>query len=270
MRKDAAHSLDELVDAVRAGSKYAHISEELIRNIGARELATRRTLKDAVKATRNKLHQVAGAYLSSPIDYATALADLRRVVASGDKEALRQACKTIMRSHASTQERLDILDQFYSIILAGLPEVHVVIDVACGFNPLAIPWMPLGKIEYHAYDIYADMIGFINDFFKLIDMRGKAEVRDVVQSPPDRKADLAFVLKTLPCLEQLDKSASLRLLDTLDADHIVVSYPVHSLGGARKGMLANYERHFHQLIQATNWAVKQFEFESELVFLIGK
>jgi len=57
--------LDELVQAVLASPKYRAISEELIRSIGARELSARRGMKEAVKATKNKLHQVAGAYLDA-------------------------------------------------------------------------------------------------------------------------------------------------------------------------------------------------------------
>jgi 16S rRNA (guanine(1405)-N(7))-methyltransferase len=259
-----------LVNAVRAGAKYAQISEALIRDIGARELTARRTLKDAVKATRNKLHQVGGAYLGASIDYSGALEELRRAKDAHDAHALRQACRSAMRMHASTRERLGILDQFYSTILSGLPGVHVVLDIACGLNPLAIPWMPLNEIEYHAYDVYEDMVDFINGFLKLIDVNGGAEVCDVMQSPPARKADLALLLKTLPCLEQIDKSAGFRLLNAIHADHVVVSFPVHSLGGARKGMLANYERHFHQLARQADWAVRRFEFKSELAFLIRK
>ena len=62
--------LDQLVNLVRSGSKYRHISAVLIRNVGSRDLEKRRNLKEAVKATRNKLHQVGAAYQESAIPYA--------------------------------------------------------------------------------------------------------------------------------------------------------------------------------------------------------
>src|SRR5262245_15507029 len=68
--------LDELVQAVLASPKYRAISEELIRVIGARELSARRGMKEAVKATKNKLHQIAGAYLDARPPYDQWLAQL--------------------------------------------------------------------------------------------------------------------------------------------------------------------------------------------------
>jgi 16S rRNA (guanine(1405)-N(7))-methyltransferase len=59
------NELDMLVEAIRASKKYTAISEDLIRSIGRRELAARRNQKAALKATKNKLHQVAGAFLDA-------------------------------------------------------------------------------------------------------------------------------------------------------------------------------------------------------------
>jgi 16S rRNA (guanine(1405)-N(7))-methyltransferase len=54
--------LDKLLEAIQSSSKYRHIDIDLIRAIGTSELEKRRTLKEAIKATKNKLHQVGGAY----------------------------------------------------------------------------------------------------------------------------------------------------------------------------------------------------------------
>lgn len=259
--------LDLLVERVVAGQKYRCVSRDLIREVGARELAIRRNLKAAVKETKNKLHQVGGAYFETAIDYEQALVDLRAV--KEDASALRQACRDIMSLHASTRERLPIVDEFYKVVLANAPDIHVVLDIACGLNPLALPWMPFdGQIEYFAYDIYADMIDFITEFFEIMNVRGQAEVRNVIGNPPERPADLALILKTLPCLEQVDKSATGRLLDAIQARYLLISYPARSLGGRRKGMVENYEAHFWEVAAGRNWMVQRFEFPSELAFLV--
>ena len=93
---------------------------------------------------------------------------------------------------------------------------------------------------------------------------------DRYQDAPSPKVDLALVLKSIPCLEQIDKSAGARLLDAIDADHVLVSFPVHSLGGRDKGMPTNYEARFHELVADNDWAIKRFEFAAELAFLISK
>lgn len=262
--------LEALVANVRASSRYRQVSEDLVRDIGARELARRTSFKEAVKSAKNKLHQVGGAYLAEKHDYASWLTDLTRLAHSEDREHFLTYLKAVMRHHASTRERLPILEQFYRTILARLPPVRSVLDIACGFNPFALPWMPFAEpVEYYACDIYRDMVDFLNQFLALLPVQGQAEVRDVIQACPTRPVDLAFVLKTIPCLEQVDKTAGARLLHTLNARHIVVSFPVHSLGGKTRGMQAHYAASFHTLIDPA-WQVKRFEFETELVFVVTK
>ena len=256
-------SLDTLVQTVIATAKYHAISPDLVRRIGERELAVRRNMKEAVKATRNKLHQVGGAYFEAKVDYEAGLQMLHETT------DLPAACRTLMQHHASTRERLPILDDFYRTVFAHLPPIHRVIDIACGLNPLAYPWMPLApEAEYLAYDIYSDMIAFINAFMGLAGIKGKAEVRDVIGRPPTEPADLILILKSLPCLEQVDKLAAQILLDGVNGRFLLITYPAQSLGGRRKGMISNYTTHFHALAQGRNWQVQQFEFETELAFLV--
>jgi 16S rRNA (guanine(1405)-N(7))-methyltransferase len=176
-----------------------------------------------------------------------------------------------MGYHSSTRERLPILEQFYSTILANLPPINSVIDVACGLHPLAIPWMPLSEHTlYYTYDIYEDMIGFLNDCMTLMPVQGYGKTDDVIHYCPTQKVDVAFILKAIPCLEQVDKTAGLRLLETLNADHLVVSFPAHSLGGKSKDMAANYETKFYEQVANKPWSIQRFVFPGELVFLVSK
>lgn len=69
--------LDRLAAAIQATPKYRHLTPDLIRRLGERELAVRGSFKEAVKATKNKLHQVAGAYQESKINYDRALQQLQ-------------------------------------------------------------------------------------------------------------------------------------------------------------------------------------------------
>src|SRR5262249_35063568 len=132
------------------------------------------------------------------------------------EEAFRAACLRVMHHHASTRERLPILNEFCTTIFAALPPVRSVLDVACGLNPLAIPWMPLtADATYIACDIYEDMADFLNGFFPLAGVQGRAEACDVIGTPPTQTVDLALVLKVLPPLEQIDKTAGLTLLKAL-------------------------------------------------------
>lgn len=260
---------DALLTAVTQSAKYRHISPTLIRRIGAAELAKRGNEKEAIKATKNKLHQIGGVYFEARVDYEKALAQLQ--AARTPEAAFRHTCRDLMRRHASTRERLPILDDFYTTILADLPPIHSVLDVACGLNPLTVPWMPLAAgAVYHAYDIYADMMAFLHRFFELAGVNGRAHHQDILSQPPAETADLALILKTLPCLEQVEKGAAARLLDSINARYLLISYPVQSLGGRSKGMPGNYDTQFRELAHGRGWQVQRFEFATELAFLLLK
>jgi 16S rRNA (guanine(1405)-N(7))-methyltransferase len=263
--------VEQIVTRVKEGSRYCAISEVLIRDIAEQEYEKRNNFREAVKATRSKLHQVAGAYLDRLVNYDNCLAELKAAFVKG-KDDFLGACKQVMCYHSSTRERLPDIDRFYHTLLAELPPAQRVLDVACGFNPLAIPWMGLPEdAEYLAVDIYSDMINFLNQFMGLAGIHGSACVGDVITDCPTVPVDIAFVLKTIPCLEQVDKNAGIRLLSKLQAKHIIVSFPVHSLGGrCGKGMLENYTKRFNEIMVDKDWSVRELRFSSELVFIVSK
>jgi 16S rRNA (guanine(1405)-N(7))-methyltransferase len=285
--------LAEIVAEVLGSAKYRTVSPELVRATAARELAAHRSRKDAVKAVKNKLHQVAGAYFDGKPAYDEWLrlltsaatehtlndtAESQRPTLNAQRStpnpqppSFRAPCQEIMRRHASTRERLPILERFYAECLAGLPPIRSVLDLACGMNPLALPWMPLAPdVRYHACDIYADLADFLTQFFTLANVTGRAEVCDLSAGSPDAEADLALVLKAMPVLEQLDRAAPLRLLRGLKARFVLVSFPAQSLGGRGKGMAETYERRFTELVANENWAVRPHRFRSEVAFLVDK
>ncbi|MCP4415400.1 MAG: 16S rRNA methyltransferase [Chloroflexi bacterium] len=266
MAKDHSQ-LNLLVKQILASSKYRNIAPGLVRRIGTQELNKRPSLKAAIKATKNKLHQVGGAYRRSRFDYEKGVELLRETAVS--PQAFRATCQTLMRSHASTRERIPILDDFYQAILADLPPIRTVLDVACGLNPLTWPWMPFAmETEYIAVDIYADMLNFIAEFFAIAGVNGRIQQRDVIGNPPTEPADLILLLKTLPCLEQVDKSAAANLIDSLNGRYLLISYPAQSLGGRSKGMVDNYTQQFEQLANGRSWQVQRFQFATELAFLV--
>jgi len=260
-----------LLNAVLKSSRHKDVCDDLIKNIGTSELSKRRTLKEAIKATKNKLHQIGGAYFRVKPMYSRWLEKLKKAADSGDEESFHDICVEIMSSYSSTKERLQIMDEFYGSIFSLLPRVSSIIDIACGFNPLAIPWMPISdEVVYYAYDIYKDMVKFLNDFMTMTNVRGYAEVRDVLHAPPEVSADLAFILKAIPCFDQIDRSATSKLLDSIRARWILVSFPIKSLGGREKRMVENYTARFDELMYGKSWSVKRLEFKTELAFLIAK
>ncbi len=263
--------LDQLTRQVQTLAKYSRVSPELIRSLLVRELAKRPNTKEAVKAVRSKLHQVGTAYQEKTLPYPAWSEELTALPVDLHDPRVLAFLQRVLPAHASTRERMTILPTFFTECLAGLGDINSVLDIACGLNPLAIPWMPLKPgFTYTACDIFSDMIDFINTFFGHFQLNGQALLADVTRTIPTVEADLVLILKTIPCLEQMDKEAGQRLLTGLTAPNLLVSFPAHSLGGKSKGMVRHYEQHFHELVDGRAWRITRFEFPGELAFLVQK
>ncbi|NMC15587.1 MAG: 16S rRNA methyltransferase [Chloroflexi bacterium] len=262
--------LEKLVQAITTSPKYAQITPSLVERIAAEELEKRGDYKNALKAARTRLHQVTGAFLAPDINYAKWV-DILKSIPPDNTQELQAFCQRVMRLHNSTAERLPYIEQFFRTALADISPVDSVLDLACGLNPLALPWMPLAAgCTYYACDVVLPMLAFLNQFFAASGIQGKAVPCDLSACIPQQKVQLAILLKTLPCLDQLDKSLGPRLLAELNADHILVSYPAKSLGGREKGMRRTYTQQFARLIEGTPFRVREFNFPNEMVFLLSR
>lgn len=262
--------IEQIVASVSASPKYRNVCASTVRRIAIQAWERQRSLKAAIKAAKSRLHQVYSAY-EWPVDYARADQELEAALVSRSPEAIRKTCLDLLGLHASTQERLPILDRFYAEILAHTGMPNVLFDLACGLNPLSLPWMGLpSRTAYRAYDIDGARVEFLNRFFALAQVDGRAHLQDILCDPPTERADIALLLKASACLEQQEKGGTLRLLDALNVRHGVVSFPVKSLGRREKGMLQHYERTFRQMITGRPWTVTRLLFPTELVFIVDK
>lgn len=261
--------LQEGLAELARSAKYRDLAPALCRRVLAAELARQPRLKEAVKAAKGKLHQVAGAYFDTRPDYPRWLAGL----AAATPAERPAACAELLRRHASTRERQAFLPEFYAPLFATLPPAASVLDLACGLHPLGLPWMPLPPLcRYLAIDVYGDLAGFLGAALTLLGAQGEGRCADLLDPAalPAERFTVAFLLKTLPCLEQLQPGSGADLLERLPADWVFVSYPTRSLGGHRKGMPAHYRQEFARLLAGRPWPVASFTFPAETVYRIDK
>lgn len=264
-------AVDELMAEIRANPKYARMDLALTRALVEQELAKGRSAKETVKAVRNKLHQVGGAFQEKLIDYAQWSQELAALPNGLAAPEMCAFCLQKMAWHVSTAERRPIVETFYAQTLASIAPVNSLLDLACGLNPLTYAWLPLAESALiETYDIYTDQAQFLNAYFSKSGLNGQAGVCDLTQQLPAGSFHLALLLKTIPCLEQIDKTIGRRLLSRLQAEHILVSFPGHSLSGQGKGMRANYSAHFYELIAGLDFSVQAFEFPGEIAFLLSR
>lgn len=262
------HDLDQIVAAVADSRRYRHVAPSLVARIAAEEIPKSRSAADAEKRTKRRLHQIFGAY-ASPLPYDRLLARLEET--QGDPDLFKKVTSQILTQHASTAERLDDLEAgFYERIFDITGRPLKVLDLACGFNPLTIPWMNLSPSAFYvAADIDAEMVRFLDRFIALAPVHGEARLVDLIELTPSTSADVAFLFKALPCLRHQTDDL-LRILSAIQAPWLVISFPTKSLGGRPKSMRENYREMFADLLKGVDWERNELDFRSELVFVVRK
>lgn len=258
-----------LVAAVKQSKKYGDTHEETIRQLAVEALRRYKKPKQALKAVRKQLHSIMAPYLGDP-DYEMAAAALTAVFATNDEAAIAANCRDILYTHLSTRERLPIMESFYRQIFGVTGTPDALLDIACGLNPLAFPWMGLPTtVAFHAYDIHEPRIDFINHYFRLQGLQPLAIVQDIALQFPQETADVALFLKEMPRFARNYGDLGRPLLEALRARWLVLSFPEVSTHGGRN-LTVRYRQFMYELIAGHDWPVTELLFDGELVFCIDK
>jgi 16S rRNA (guanine(1405)-N(7))-methyltransferase len=224
----------------------------------------------AEKAAKNKLHQVCGAYFEK-MNVNKIQKELDGLPDAPDNAALESAAIKIMKYHTSTSERIPFMEQFYSDLFNRIGKPRKILDLACGLNPFSVPWMKLQPdAGYIAFDIDHRLISVINTFFNRLPGPYKAGCVDILVSIPETEADVVFLLKTLPCLEQQEKGISEKIIKELNAKYTIISFPSKSLTGREKGMATYYRQFIVGILDKLELKYFQLEYSNEFFLVIRK
>ncbi|HEX7197187.1 MAG TPA: 16S rRNA methyltransferase [Candidatus Limnocylindria bacterium] len=257
----------EIVERVLRSSRYRDVDRSLLARLADEELPRSRNADDAVKRVKRRLHQAVGAFRGA------SRPDAIQAAWSGSLTdgAFRAACVEVLRTHASTRERVPHLDGFYQRIwsLTGLPSG--ILDIGCGLNPLTLPWMGLSpRAVYVASDVDRRPLARVASFLDLVGQPHAVEPRDLLSGPPPEHADVALLLKLITTLDRQDPDVATRIVRSLRARHAVVSLPRSSLGGRGKRMERTYRQRIERLVAEAGRvsAVAEASIPNELVFVL--
>jgi len=261
---------EQVADALLRSRRYRSIARPVALRIAARELdAAGGGLSEAIKRSKRRLHQIYGAFAPRTPRYARWSAELQ--AAAGDAEAAERVARRLLLEHASTRERSRDLTGFYRELRARVPMPARVLDVACGLNPLALPWMGLEPgTQYFACEIDEALVALLQAALEAFGVRGRAFVCDLGAPSPLPEADLALLLKALPCLEAQLGPQACALVDALPAPRVAVSFPAHALGDQRRGLREHHAERFGLTIRERGWSAQRFEAAGELVYIVEK
>lgn len=271
MGAPSGDQLHEIEAALGKSKRYAAVAPETVRRVAGKALVSAGgDVADAIKRTKRGLHEVYGAYLPGSAPNFPAL--LRRLRAA-DEDTLSDALRSAMAVHASTRERLPHLETFYAEVFARVAPPSTVRDLACGLNPLAVPWMDLPpSATYIASDIDLRQARFLDEALTLLGTEHRCEVVDLVDDTEHVRepADLTLLLKTVPCLERQRAGAGWDLIDAVNSPEVVVTFPTKSLGQRSKGMFQTHSAAFEARAAERPWTFDSFELPNELVYVVHK
>jgi hypothetical protein len=187
--------------------------------------------------------------------------------------------------HKSTKERMDHYAELYNTIFDTVNDFekkentqedhkYVLMDLACGMNPLSTILFKDRIKRYYASDISTDDCEFLKKYFDTTDI-------DVIIFPADLtdkkiflklekiSVDICFIFKTLDGLERITRNISEELLRSINTKYFAITFPTLSIGGHRE--IKEHRRLWlERLLEKFGWEYEKFTLGSELLYLIKK
>jgi 16S rRNA (guanine(1405)-N(7))-methyltransferase len=258
-------------EGVLASRKYhdLNIPLETARDLYDTAIHAGQTPKEAEKTLRQKLHNIVAPYLGDP-DFIEAASEMGTAFADGDLNQIKTFCLKMLDSHASTRERVEVLEEFYPRLFELTGKPGSIYDLAAGMNPFSLPWMNLDAgSRYFAYDLNAPRIELIQQFLSHSGRDPLAYHRDILIHPPEEKGDVAFLFKEAHRMEQRQRGYVRKLIEAVDVIWFLLSLPTSSLQG-KFDLTERQRRLVNSIVDGSSWQVIEVPFKNELIFCIRK
>lgn len=261
----------DLVARLTASRKYRNLNipQQTIRDLVGKAMQFHVDPKEVEAVVRQKLHNLVAPYLGDP-EYAELQDSLRDLPAELESAEIKQFCLQVLNAHSSTRERITINEVFYRELFRVTGAPCTILDVACGLNPFALPWMHLqSDTRYLAYDLHQPRVDLISVFFAHVGQNASAIHQDILVDPPQVPVDVVFFFKEAHRFDQREHGCNRSFLRKLQAKYILLSLPTVSLTGHRS-MLEQDRRLVRAACDGQGWQVSELLFDSEIVFCIRK
>ena len=182
--------------------------------------------------------------------------------------------------HKSTFERKEFYEEIYDKIfdyfeISKKSKIKI-IDIACGLNPISYFFLKKQFCEiefsFRCYEINLDDCIFLNEFFKVFKINGKAKNFDIIfdyKKIKSRKEDIIFLFKSLDSFEFRKKDFSKIFLESLNSKNLIISFPKKSLI-SKKNISSDKRNWIRNFFKKKNYKFSEFEIENELFFLVKK
>ncbi len=255
-----------LLDKLLQSKNYRDICPDTVRRVWAECVRRYKKPKDVEKAAREALHGISGAFMT-PGEARQLAYDMQDWCIKHTDVGLEK----MLSLHASTRERLPVsdMDALYARIFEVTGRPRSVLDLACGIQPL---YLGARGIKATGVDISGLAVDAVNRFGEVYGMPVSAACADILcpGAIPAGPFDVALLFKLLPLLERQKAGAALDVMNAVNANWLVVSFPTRTMGGRNVGMAAQYSDWMAAHIPAGRSVAASFETGNELFFILGK
>jgi len=221
-----------------------------------------------IKNVRAELRKVYGAFILK--EYEKKHKILQRLKDQDDMDTHIE----LLNLHKSTNERMSHYEELYAKIFEKVHGKAIILDVACGLNPVANIFIRDKIKKYYASDISSEDCKFLKEYFSKTNVDNEVFALDLVESESLKKlssinCDVCFIFKTLDGLERVERNVTEKLFKSINAKILAVTFPTLSLSGVRE--IKEYRRVWlEKLLEKLQWKYKKIMIENELLYLIEK
>lgn len=257
------NAYNEQLTKLAESKKYSTICPETLSRILTESFERYDKPKDASKAAREKLHAISGAFMTT-----NELSAAKKALSQwrmGDDEML----ETALSKHSSTRERLplDNMDAIYSRIFEITGEPRDVLDLACGLNPA---YLAARGITVTGLDINFSQAEILNSWAKANSLPLTVLIKDLLAEDfmPEEHFHIALIMKFLPVIEGQRNGSAKQLLEQLNAEYVVVTFPTRTLRGRSVGMERHYSEWFAEHMPECYTVISMFTTRNELIYIL--
>lgn len=268
-RKRELRGLDDRLVQERIDAYLQHHpeTERLMASRTVKEFLRSQRFKDMKSAVRAELREIYGVFDLDEKGRREHL--LQGLAAQKDESIVRE----LLQLHQSSKERLHEYARLYPLLWEHTGVPRRILDLGCGANPYSYPLLGCAP-QYTAVDLPSDDLTAIDRFFAIMGIAGMTLGVDLVteqervgQLTQEEDFDVVFLFKLLDSLETRERHSSKRLLISLKAPWLIVSFPTRSIGGGRP---IGRERRswFEKFIAKQGWMYEQILLSNEVFYVI--
>ena len=144
----------------------------------------------------------------------------------------------VLELHKSSKERIPFYEEVYEKIFSVTGKPNSILDLACGYNPISYPFMKINP-SIIAVDLSSEDMKFLEEYFESQEITGIGMPLDLtkdsaLEKVSNMEADVCLLFKALDSIETRKRNYSKALLEKINCQWIVISFPTKSLGGKKE------------------------------------